>query len=254
MTAKYPKFMPILSSYTSRVGGRSSQELFVSPSAVARALADTQRVIGHDGVLCFYAPQLQARSCVQSAGSFCSAEEVPRSGSMAVVFEAVAALRTTLPAGIYIFACFPGPAFMLAELRRFCLPNPTELSNYDYVGDVFLSLVRAACEAGAHGVAVAENVPCGESVPDSYYRSARKLVDFYSAALAVFLEPGSDAAPAFSGADFVFRLPAQPDNLELLAGSANGLADYKPPMTTNKDVPIDVSVDELRALRALAMQ
>ena len=254
MTAKYPRFVPLLGSYTTRVSGRDPQELLGSPAGLARALVDTQHIVGHDGVLCFYAPHLLAKSCLKAPGSLCSADDAPQSGSMAAVLEAITVLRSVVASGVHISACFPGPALMLAELRGCCLPNPPELSEYDYVGDVFLNLVRAACEVGAHGVAVAENVPCGESVPDSYYRSARKLVDFYSAALAVFLEPGSDAAPAFSGADFVFRLPAQPDNLELLAGSANGLADYKPPMTTNKDVPIDVSVDELRALRALAMQ
>jgi hypothetical protein len=253
MTAKYPKFMPILSSYTSRVSGRSSQELLASPAGLARALADTQRVVGHDGVLCFYAPHLQARSCVQSAGSLCSADDAPQSGSLAAVLEAIAALRTTLPSGVHICACFPGPELMLAELRRSCLPNPPELSDYDYVGDVFLSLVRAACEAGAHGVAIAEDLHGGECAPESCFRSARKLVDFYSAALVAFLEPGSDAAGALAIADFVFKLPADPGKLELLGGAANGFANEKTPMTTNKDVPIDVSVEELRVLRALAM-
>lgn len=253
MNTKYPKFIPILSGYTTRVSGRSSQELFSSPAGLARALADTQRVVGNDGVLCFYAPRLQARSCVRPAGSFYSADVVPRSGSLAAVLEAIAALRTTLPSEVHVFACFPGPALMLAELRCCCLPNPPELADYDYVEDVFLNLVRAACEAGAHGVAVAEDLRGGESAPESCFRSARKLVDFYSAALVAFLEPGSDVAATVSGADFVFRLPADTGNLELLGGTANGLAHEKAPMTTNKDVPVDVAVEELQALRALAM-
>jgi hypothetical protein len=173
---------------------------------------------------------------------------------MAVVFEAIAALRTTLPEGIHLFACFPGPALMLAELRRSCLGNPSELSDCDYVDEVFLSLVRAACEAGGHGIAVVENVGAGGCVSESCFRSARKLVDFYSAVLVVFLEPGSEDAAAFSVADFVFRLPAEPGKLELLVGAANGFAREKALVTTNQDVPIKVSVEELRELRALALQ
>lgn len=254
MTAKYPRFVPILGSYTTRVSGRGLQELLESPAGLARALADTQHLVGQDCILCFYAPHSLAKSCLNESGSVCAADDAPRSGSIAAILEAIAALRTSLPAGVQVFACFPGPAFMLGELRRICRSNSAELSDYDYVGDVFLNLVRAACEAGAHGVAVAENVGGEECVPTSCFRSARKLVDFYSATLLVFLEPGSDDAPAFSVADFIFKLPKEPGKLELVVGAASDLAHDKPMMTTNKDVPVDVSVEDLRALRALAMQ
>ncbi len=254
MRVTYPRFVPILSSYATRVSGRSLQELIESPARLARALADMQQLVGHDCILCFYTPQVLVKSCVKALGSLCDAEEVSRSGSVAVVLEAVTALRNSLPAGVQVFGSFPGPELMLRELRNICPSNLPELSDYDYVSDVFLNLVRTACEAGAHGVAIAESVGGEEPVPESCYRSARKLVDFYSATMLAFLGPGSNDAPALSVADAVFRLPKEPGRLELVAGAVRDSADDKPAMTTNMDVPVDVSVEDLRAIRALAMQ
>jgi hypothetical protein len=254
MSARVPRFVPILSTYATRVSGRSVQELIQSPAGLARALADTQQLVGHDAVLCFYAPELLVKSCMKASGVLCDADEVPRSGSIAAVFEAVSTLRNFLPAGVQVFASFPGPGFMLGELRRMSTSNLPELSDYDYVTDVFLSLVRSACELGGRGIAIAEDVVVEEPVPESCYRSARKLVDFYSARMLVFLESGSDEASAFSVADTIFRLPREPDTLELLAGVTRNYPGEKPAMTTNMDVPVDVPVEDLRALRALAME
>ncbi len=256
MATSHPRFVPIVSSYVTRVSGRGLPELLTSPAGLARALADTQRIVGHDGVLCFYAPQVIANSCVQSAApaSLCPAEAVPQSGCVMVIFEAIRALRTALPSGVQIFACFPGPVLTLTELRHSCGLTTPELEDYDYVGDVFISLVRAGCEAGAHGFALVESVPSEGKFPEGLYRSARKLADFYAAPFLMFLEPGSSPAEGVAVADFTFRLPLAPTGLELLLGMANGSDQGRPPVTTNRDVPVDVSVQELHALRELAMR
>jgi len=252
MAASFPKFVPILSAYVTRVSGRSLSELISSPAALARALADTQRVIGHDGVLCLYQPAALAQCCMTSGGNFCPPDDLPRTGTMAVVLEAARALRKQLSPSTHILACFPGPALMLAELKKSCGREPGELADYDYVGDAFIATIRAACESGIHGIAVVEDIPA-EPAQEllSLYRSARKLVDFYSCAFCFFLQPGSAVTDSTQFADYTFSLPPVGGGFSLVrARAVSGAA----PATTASDVPPDVSVEALLALREQAMQ
>ncbi len=252
MAASFPKFVPILSAYATRVSGRNFSELLSSSAALARALADTQRVIGHDGVLCLYRPALLAQCCVTSGPTFCPPDDLPRTGIMAIVLEAARALRKQLGPRIQTIACFPGPALMLAELKKSCGPEPGELADYDYVGDAFLATVRAACETGINGIAVVEDVPPEASQElTSLYRSARKLVDFYSCAFCFFLQPGSAVTDGTQFADYTFSLPPAGAGLSLVR--ARPVSDATP-ATTASDVPPDVSVEALLALRDQAMQ
>lgn len=252
MAAGFPKFVPILSAYATRVSGRSFSELLSSSAALARALADTQRVIGHDGVLCLYQPAALAQCCVTSGPSFCPPDDLPRTGTMAVVLEAARVLRKQLSPNTHIIACFPGPALMLAELKKSCGPEPSELADYDYVGDAFVATIRTACETGIDGIAVVEDVPAGPSQElTSLYRSARKLVDFYSCAFCFFLQPGSAVTDGTQFADYTFSLPPFGGSFSLVrARAVSGAA----PATTACDVPPDVSVEALLALREQAMQ
>ena len=250
MSAKLPKFVPILSSYTTRVSGRGTHELLKSPAGLARALADTQRIVGQDGVLCFYAPEALAASCLQSANILCAAEDVRRAGNMAVVIDAIVALRTLIPPSAQIIGCCPGPGLTLFHLRACCARDTPELADYDYVGDVFVTLIRAVCEAGAHGIAVGERFHDRDGATEGLYTSARKLADFYGVPLFVFLQPGSEILASAGVADCVFKLPENPSNVELLGGSLVERKDG--PVTTNQDVPSEFSVEALQRLRAQA--
>ncbi len=254
MARSFPTFIPILTSYAARVSGRSPAELLSSPGALARAVADTQRVAGQDGVLCLYAPELLVDACVtlgNGSPEFCPAEDVPRCKPLSLVLEAAHALHSQLPGNVFTFACFPGPGFVLSALRSKFGNDSPELADCDYVSDAFTFTARAALETGIQGIAVVEKVTPEAPGLESAYRSTRKLADFYSAAFLIFLEQSESVPSAPSFADFSFQVPTQFRARELVVGIPAPWIDAAPPATTAGDVPGTVSVQELQSLRAL---
>jgi hypothetical protein len=133
----------------------------------------------------------------------------------------------------------------LSELRKSVASDAGELADYDYVGDAFLAVVRAACEAGTNGIAVAEEIPAeaGQEL-NSLYRSARKLADFYSASFCFLLQPGSIVTDATREADCTFALPSG-NALSLVRGDPRADAS---PSATCCDVSPDVAVEDLQNL------
>jgi hypothetical protein len=129
-------------------------------------------------------------------------------------------------------------------------PSAAELADHDYVGDAFLAVVRAACEAGIDGIAVAEEIPAGSGQElKSLYRSARKLADFYSASFCFFLQPNSAVTDCTREGDFTFALPS--DGAPRLVFAEAG-SDGPPPATCC-DVPPEVAVEDLQDLCKQAM-
>jgi hypothetical protein len=250
MAARFPKFVPILTSYAARVSGRSVPDLLSSSAALARALADTQRIIGHDGVLCLHQPRELALSYIGPGNALYSADDVPRTGTMAIVLDAVQTLRKQFSPNILVLTCFPGPALTLSELKRSASAGAEELADYDYVGDAFVAIVRAAFEAGADSIAVAEEFSAeGRQELTSLYRSTRKLADFYSASFCFFLQPGSEVDDRACEADYIFALPTG-NALSLVSAQRGGDA---PPSATCCDVAPEVAVEDLQRLSKQAM-
>lgn len=252
MAGKLPRFMPILMSFAARVAGRNIMELLSSSAALARTLSETQKVVGHDGVLCAFEPSLLGQSCVVTSGGtakFRAPNDLPCAGSMAVLFEAVRALGLQVSPDVSVFAAFAGPALLHAYLSERC-PGASEVADFDYAGDVFTSAVRAGCEAGAHGIAVIEQLPADASreIPP-LYRSARKLADFYERLFVVFLTPGSQGADLHGPPHCTFALPPSNDACSAVAAMSfdTSLAS-QPPLTTAGDVPADTPVERIRSL------
>jgi hypothetical protein len=165
---KLPKFVPILNAFTERVAGCQMGELLHSPTALARALADTQAVIGHDGVLCSFDPLLLSSACMhQQAGLtpstdnndsvLKSPEEVLSTEPMATILESIQPLRHQLPEYASVFITFSGPELLYSRLHDTLSPGDSSSGvDPDYVIDVILNVVRSSLDLKADGIAFIE--------------------------------------------------------------------------------------------------
>jgi hypothetical protein len=248
MSHALPRFIPILTSYAVRVSGRKIESLLASSAGLARALLDTQKVVGHDGVLCLFHPPVLVDSCIESTSGplrLRRADEVSRFGGMAVMLDAVAALRRQVTPGTSVFAAFAGPGLLIVELAGRAAGG--DAVDADYAGDVFLGAVRAAFEAEAHGVAVIEQrmaaVPADLA---ALYRSANKLAEFYDSTQLVFHLPGAGEAAA-TAAHGTFFLESGADTCRARQGL--GAGGRTVPVTTAGDVPSNTPLQQLKELR-----
>jgi len=248
MSRALPKFIPILTSYAVRVSGREIGSLLASGAGLARALLDTQKVVGHDGILCLFHTPVLVESCIESTTGplrLRAADDVPGAGRMAVMLEAVRALRRQVSPSTSVFAAFAGPGLLLAELTG--REGDGDAVDADYAGDVFLGAVRAAFEAEAHGIAVIEQ-RMAAIPPDvaALYRSANKLAEFYDGAQLVYHLPGAGDA-ATTAAHGTFFLASGADTCRARQGL--GAAGRTVPVTTAGDVPSDTPLELLKELR-----
>jgi hypothetical protein len=264
MATKLPEFIPILTSFTARVGGRSLDELLMSPAGLARAIAETQKLVSHDGVLCLYYASLLVAACLnrekkQSPGDqpagvrLRSAEDIPRAGQFSVVLEAIRILRHQLPSNALIFAALAGPGLLFSELRAMC-ESSTQRDSVDgeYASSVIVSAVRSALKSGADGIALIERVT-GTTPPEllSSHKTIRKVVDFYGSTLLLFQELGSDHPDASSHAHCIFTLCSQESACNLVVGRVGPTCTSEVvPVTTAGDLPAETPVEELLEMKA----
>ncbi len=224
--------MPILTSYATRVSGRTRPELMKSRAAMARALADTHKLVGCDGALCFWDPMLLPSACTLG-NELREVEDVIAAPGFQFLLETARALRQQLPPASQVFAAFAGPGYLASQVTN-------EGADEAYIEEVLVTAVRAGLEAGTQGVAFIEAGPA--TLPRTY-RGLRKLVDFYEAKLMVFQLPGTAECPA--DADCVFRLPGS-DAVEAVEGSVKaGTA----PITSSCDIPPQTPIEHILALR-----
>jgi len=259
---KLPQIVPILTSFTARVAGRDVNELLQSPTALARALAETQTVVGHDGILNVFDPSLLSSACVKkqdgmgsSAGTdardLTPADDVTKTTPLVTLLESIQPLRHHVADRAMIIATFTGPGLLYSQLQPvFETCNMTGGDDVDYVLDVILAVVRSALELKADGVALIEQSAAG--IPADLLRchkTVRKLVDFYDAGFLVFRLPGGeDQEPAFP-AHCVFDLASVENGITSLFGQIEQAAASTPrPVTTAGDVPESTPVEELKAL------
>lgn len=257
MGAGIPRVLPILTSFAGRVSGCERDELLSSGAVLARALRDSQKVVGHDGVLCLFEPGLLASCCVVADGGprLLEPEEVIAAPAFQVLVEAVRALDTQLPAGVATIFTLAGPALLRQELASRC-PAAVELADWDYVGDVLTAALGAAFDTPARGLAL---IDAFDAAPDAelaaMYRSARKLADFYERPLLLFLLPGSACAELPGGPHCTFVLPQGGDPCALVGADAlDGSRVREAPVTTAGDVLADTPVAVVRELCREAMQ
>lgn len=261
---KLPRFIPILTAFTSRVSGRDLNELLRSPAALARALVDTQKVVGHDGILAIYHPSLLAASClgrqrpadgetpVADAASLIPAAEVPRAGAMAAVFESIGAVRHRLPEGVQVFAAFAGPALLHSQLKEVLRQSGDNVwDDTDYVSEVVLATVRASFEVAADGVALIERLaPAMPAELLRVYRKVRKQAEFYNGSFLLFEEAGSSSPDASLPAHCRLDLSSATTGSGVVTGQLDpsGVAREATVVTTAGDVPADTPVSVLAAL------
>ena len=251
MAPVFPEFLPILTTYAARISGRTLSETRASAATLARALLDSQRVVGNDGILCLFDPMTLVDACIGAGteGSRLRAPEmVPGCSPIATILSAVGVMRPQLPRDVRVYASFAGPALLLQELSA-RTGNADEV-DIDYVGDVFLATVRAAFDARAHGIAVIEQ-PLAEIPPPiaALYRSANKLADFYEGLQMVFHLPGVTTSAA-TEAHCSFFLESDRDCGQLLQGV--GRTEARMPFTSAADVTPDTPIQRLREMRELA--
>ena len=263
---KLPHFVPILTTFTARVAGREMAQLLQSPTMLARALAETQIVIGHDGVLCFYDTSLLLSACIRDpegmrlAGDDCgvvltSPDEILQTAPLSTLLESIQPLRHQLPDSATIFATFTGPGLLYSQLQgAFKSSGLNDEVDPDYVLAVIRIVVRSALELKADGIALIEQTMA--TTPSKVLRAhkaIRKLADFYDAGFLVFKLTDSyeqtfpntahcvfDLATPTSGIGLVTAYAEQPASPELLL------------LTTAGDVAANTTVEELKSLTRAA--
>jgi hypothetical protein len=259
---KLPQFVPILTAFTARVAGREVTGLLQSPTALARALADTQTVVGHDGVLSIFDPLLLSTACIGKQDEMNSAagahgigltppDEILQTAPLATILESIQPLRHYLPDRAMIFATFTGPGLLYYQLQdTFESCGMTGGADSDYVLDVIRNVVRSSLELKADGIALIEQtVPGTPSELQRCHKTVRKLADFYDAGFLAFRLPGAENQEPGIPAHCVFDL-APPDNCigPLFGQLGKSAASNTPPATTAGDVPASTTVDELKTL------
>ena len=259
---KLPQSVPILTAFTARVAGREMEQLLQSPTALARALADTQKVVGHDGVLCLFAPLLLASACISqqkeviaSPGADGSGltrpDEILQTAPLASILESIQPLRHHLPDSAMIYATFTGPGLLYSQLQgAFESCGMTGGADSDYVLDVIRNLTRNALELKADGIALIEQLEPGiPSEVQRCHKTVRKLADFYDSGFLVFRLPGADAQRSDFSAHCTFDLASEENLNGPVFGKLEQLAESNAsPFTTAGDVPAALPVEELRLL------
>jgi len=258
---KLPRFIPILTSFTARVAGRDVTQLLQSPTDLARALADTQIVVGHDGVLCLYDPLPLEAACIgrtegkppgiPGSNDLTSPEEVKHTEPINTLLEAIQPLHHQLQDRALIFATFAGPGLLFSQLQSaFKASGLNDEPDPNYIISVLRNVVRAALDLKADGIALIEQLKPG--IPSKLLRThkaVRKLADFYDAGFLVFLLSESEQQDSAIPAHCVFDLA--PTNSEF--GPVIGRADPSTApdfelITTVGDVAVNTPVDELKSL------
>ena len=259
---KLPQFIPILTAFTARVAGRELAELLQSPTALARALADTQTVVGHDGVLCLFDPGLLASACIRKqddvktavgspGNSLTLPDEVLQKGPMATVLEAIQPLRHHLPDRSMIYATFAGPELLHHQLQdAFESCDMTGGADSDYVIDVIRDVVRSSLELKVDGIALIEQtVPGTPSDLQRCHKTVRKLADFYDAGFLVFRRSGAEDQDPGTSAHCEFDLASLDNHIGPVIGQPEqSCASNTPPVTTAGDILESTQVEELKTL------
>jgi len=259
---KLPQFVPILTAFTARVSGREMSELLQSPTALARALADTQKVVGHDGVLSLFDSLLLSSACIRTQGEMSTPgethdmglippDEILQTTPLATLLESIQPLRHHLPDRAMIFTTFTGPGLLYSQLQDiFESSAMTGGADSDYVLDVILSVVRSALELKTDGIALIEQAAPGiPSELQRCHKKIRKLTDFYDAGFLVFRLPGAEDQEPVIPAHCVFDLAPSAHCIDPLLGQLEqSAASDTPPVTTAGDVPASTPVEELKTL------
>jgi hypothetical protein len=237
-------------------------QLLQSPTALARALADTQTVVGHDGVLCIFDSLLLQSACIRKQGEVSSSagdhgigltppEEMTQTAPLVTLLESLHPLRHHLPDSATLFATFTGPGLLYSQLQgAFESCGMTGGADSDYVLDVIRDVVRSSLELKADGIALIEQtVPGLPSELQRCHKTVRKLADFYDAGFIVFNLPGAEDQVPGTPAHCVFDLALPENGVGPLFGKlGQSAASNAPPVTTACDVPEGTTVEELKTL------
>jgi hypothetical protein len=263
---KLPHFVPILTAFTARVAGREIAQLLQSPTTLARALAETQIVVGHDGVLCFYAPSLLLSACIRDAEGIgladdtngvvlISPDEILQTAPIRILLESIQPLRHQLPDSAAVFATFTGPGLLYSQMQSaFETSGLSDEVDPDYVLAVIRNVVRSALELKADGIALIERtMPTTPSKVLRAHKAVRKLADFYDAGFLVFKLPDSDEKNFPNTAHCVFDLATPTSGIGPVTAYAEQPASPELLLlTTAGDVAANTTVEELRSLTRAA--
>jgi len=258
---KLPRFVPILTSFTERVAACEMARLLQSPEALARALADTQTVVGHDGVLCVHYPSLLASACIREpeetsaaggmpGGRLKSLEEIPRSQPAATLLQAIEPLKHHLRGRALVYATFAGPGLLYSQLlEALGTQGETDAIDPDFVVEVTRSMTRAALELKADGVALIEQTaPAIRGELPRAYKMVRKLADFYDAGFLLFSSCRQEYPDEVLQAHCVFDLAVEYGMRPVSGKPGPATAWNVAPVTTAGDVPGTTTVEELKTL------
>jgi len=249
---KLPHFVPILTTFAARVAGSETALLLQSPTRLARALAETQTVVGHDGVLCFYDPSLLLSACIgDPEGKLTSPDEILQTAPLSTLLEAIQPLRHQLPDSAMVFATFTGPGLLYSQMQSaFESSGLNDQVDPDYVVDVIRKVARSALELKADGIALIERtISATPSKLLRAHKAVRKLADFYDAGFLVFKLPESDEQTFPNTAHCVFDLASITSGIGPVIGqAAQSTASDHQFLTTAGDVAANTTVEELKSL------
>jgi hypothetical protein len=259
---KLPQCIPILTSFTERVAACEMTQLLRSPETLARALADTQTVVGHDGVLCLFYPSLLASACIRESGETPDSGasrggrlkrlgEIPQSQPAATLLESIEPLRHHLRGRALVYATFAGPGLLYSQLQEALgTQGETDAIDPDFLVDVTRSMTRAALELKADGVALIEQMaPAIRGELPRAYKMVRKLADFYDAGFLLFRLCRQEDPDEMLQAHCIFDLAAAENGMQPVSGKPGSATTWNvAPVTTAGDIPGTTTVEELKTL------
>ena len=211
--ASRPLFVPFVYQLAVRMEQLPEEDLLASPTTLATALRNAQRLFGYDAVVSHFDIGLAAQACGGLPHG--RAEEIVHRGRWPVVLEATRRLVKELGDRVVIMGVVTGPLTLGRQLGDHSLER---------AGRIALALARAYAECGVGGLVVAEEealAPAEKKVLLMMLRPVFNLADYFQLTSLVVAK---GASPILAGATSPTapRLVTLPDSL--FTGPADAVA------------------------------
>jgi hypothetical protein len=201
--------IPLAFEIAARISARPLDAFRNDPTQLSNALSELNNAINADGIVCAAAGEME----LQSAGDAAlNADHIATNGPVAASLEACRRLRQSAGDEVVLLAGVTGPATLA---RQF--PDDTSA-----VAELFGTLVKRFCEAGADIIFVIDDTEAGNGAWADDLKTAGNIARFHQASLLLW--NGTDApykvpldAPAPSGVGIITTSDLVPGDADIAA-------------------------------------
>lgn len=162
--ASRPLFVPFVYRLTARIEQLPGEELLESPTTLAAALRNAQRLFGYDAVVSHFDLGLAAEACSELPAG--RADQIVHQGRWPVVLEATRRLVKELGERVVVMGVLTGPLTLARQLGD---------GSLDRAGQVVVALGRAYAECGVGSLVVAEERVVAPEEEEAFVTTLRPL-------------------------------------------------------------------------------